>query len=335
MTALDDLPPWHRSCRADLPIAPDTIAGILDGDGTLALVCRGSPRRWVPIIGLSMRDDDPTPIAVFRSLAAYLGGPVGHVHAGPRKLHWRATALADVTAVLRFLERHPLLSPRGATQLAILAEAASILRSARPRRGASIPLVAEEHARLDALRAAIPARARVDAGLPVPAIAGEIAMRRLHDYLAGFAAAEGSFQAPGGGRGRARPTFTITQRIDNQALLETLRDRLAMGRIGGIPVKVGSPALAWVVDRDEDVDRLVTLFRAHPLPEASPKAWQFDAWAELIAVRHGIVGSGRRGDLGRSSAVAALVAELRAAKAYVGPASLCACPPARGDNRTA
>ena len=91
-------------------------------------------------------------------------------------------------------------------------------------------------------------------------------------------------------------------------------------------VTVGSPAYQLVVEREDDVDELVRLLRVHPLPEASPKAAQLDAWAELIALRRGVLTSGARGDLGRSGAVAALVAELRDAKRYAGPRSLCTCP---------
>ena len=112
MTALDVLPPWHRSCRADIPIAPDTIAGILDGDESLTLV--GRRGRQVPAVSLSMRDDDPTPLAVAASLAACIGQLAGHVHATEREVHWRSVALADVAVVVRFPKRHPPPTLRGA-----------------------------------------------------------------------------------------------------------------------------------------------------------------------------------------------------------------------------
>lgn len=105
MIGLDLLPSWHRSCRADVPIAPDAIAGILDGDGSLTLV--GRRGRQVPSIALSMRDDDPTPLAVARSLAAVVAGPAGHGHANERKIRGRVPVVAFVTVVVRFVERHP------------------------------------------------------------------------------------------------------------------------------------------------------------------------------------------------------------------------------------
>ena len=324
MTALDVLPPWHRSCRADVPIAPDTIAGILDGDGSLGLV--GRRGRQVPAVSLSMRDDDPTPIAVARSLAAFVGRPLGGVYHHGGRHHWRVGSLADVSAVIAFLERHRPLSPRGALQLRAIAEAAAILRSIRARRGARAPLTVDEADRLAGLRASIPGRGPVSEPLPLPATTETADLRTLHDYFAGFAAAEGCFETRSAGSHHARPVFRLTQRVDNLGLLEHLRDRLGIGRIAPVSVTVGSPAYQLVVEREDDVDELVRLLRVHPLPEASPKAAQLDAWAELIALRRGVLTSGARGDLGRSGAVAALVAELRDAKRYAGPSSLCACP---------
>lgn len=324
MTGLDVLPPWHRSCRADVPIAPDTIAGILDGDGSLTLV--GRRGRQVPAVSLSMRDDDPTPLAVARSLEAFVGRPLGGVYHHGGRHHWRVGSLADVSAVIGFLERHRPLSPRGALQLAAIAEATAILRSIRARRGARAPLTAAEAGRLAELRASIPGRGPVSEPLPLPATTATADLRTLHSYLAGFAAAEACFETRSSGSHHARPVFRLTQRVDNVELLEHLRDRLGIGRIAPVSVRVGSPAFQLVVEREDDVDELVALFRAHPLPESSPKAAQLDAWAELIAIRRGVITSGARGDLGRSAAVAALAAGLRDAKRYAGPRSLCTCP---------
>jgi hypothetical protein len=323
VTGLDVLPPWHRSCRADVLIAPDTIAGILDGDGSLTLV--GRRGRQVPAVALAMRDDDPTPLAVARSLAAFVGRPLGGVYHHGGRHQWRAGSLADVAAVIGFLERHPLLSPRGVLQLAAIAEAAAILRSIRARRGARAPLTAAEAARLYQLRESIPGRGPVSEALALPATTEAADLRTLGAFFAGFAAAEACFETRTSATHHARPVFRLTQRVDNLALLEHFRDRLGIGRIAPVSVSVGSPAFQLIIEREDDVDALVALLRDHPLPETSPKAAQLDAWAELIALRRGVMTNGSRGDLGRSAAVAALVAELRAAKRYAGPRSLCAC----------
>jgi hypothetical protein len=301
-----------------------SIAGILDGDGSLTLV--GRRGRQVPAVSLSMRDDDPTPIAVARSLAAFVGRPLGGVYHHGGRHQWRAGSLADVGAVIGFLERHRLLSPRGALQLAAIAEAAAILCSIRARRGARAPLTADEAARLDELRESIPGRGSVSGPLALPATTEVVDLRTLGAFFAGFAAAEGCFETRSSGTHHARPVLRLTQRVDNLALLEQFRDRLGFGRIAPVSVTVGSPAFQLVVEREDDVDALVALLRAHPLPESSPKAAQLDAWAELIALRRGVITNGPRGDLGRSAAVAALVAELRGAKRYTGPRTLCTCP---------
>ncbi len=272
------------------------------------------------------RVDDPTPLAVHASLASYVGRPLGHLRASDRKYHWRAASLADVQAVVRFLDRHPLLSPRGAAQLEVVREAGFILAAARERRGAAVPLDPAELRRLGELRAAIPARERVSASLPLPAAARDADDRRLGSYFAGFVAAEGCFGVQRDGTRRVTPWFALTQRVDNLALLEHLRDRLGIGRIQRIPVTVGSPAVQLVVEREDDIDRLIGQLRVHPLPATSPKAAQLDAWAEVIAVRRAVIATQRRGSLGRSEAVGALVDELHAAKRYQGRRPLCACP---------
>ena len=316
------LPPWHTACRADVVLVPDTIAGILDGDGSLYLAARRG-KRHVPAVSLTLRDDDPTTIAVARSLAAYLGRSIGLVGCWGGRHVWRVASVADVAALLRFLARHPLLSPRGARQQAALAEAVAILQASRTR-GGRAPLREGEREHLAALAARI-GRRRAENPLPLPEVARAAGDRQLGDYFTGLVATEGCLEARSSRTHHVRPAFRLTQRIDNFALLELLRERLGIGDIVRVSVRVGSPAFQLVVQRGEDVDALVRLLRAHPLPASSPKAGQFDAWVELIALRRGILTLGTRGDLARSSTLAAVAGEIRAAKRYAGHQELCTC----------
>ena len=323
----EELPPWHVACRADMFVPPDTIAGILDGDGCLTLVRRAG--RPMPVAALSMRDDDPTPLAVARSLAAYVGRPIGHITHRGRIWHWRVTAIADIGELIRFLERHPLLSPRGAGNLAAIAEATAILRSVHARTGRHGPLSPDEVSRLDELWGTTGLRDSPGQAKPLPDVATETSDDRLHAWFAGFVAAEGLLGTHTFGGRRRRPLFAVVQRDDNLSLLRFLRDRLDLGRVHPVPVKVGHPASVFTVTRTADLETLARILRADPVPEAAPKAGQFDLWAELVSLTRAAYRTRWPDTSGADRLAAATAAQLAAMKRYGGRASLCDCRPRR------
>lgn len=323
MTELDALPPWHLACRADVPIAPDTIAGILDGDGCLTLVRRGT--RPIPVVALGMRDDDPTPVAVARSLAAYVGRPVGHVTHRQRTLTWRATANADLVLLTRFLARHPLRSPRGVAHLEAVTEATAILRSAQARGGTHAPLGPREAERLEELWGSVGRRADIHADAVVPG--GPEGDAAFGPWFAGLVAAEGHFGASSARGERPRPVFGLTQRDDNRPLLVHVQERLGMGRIQAMTPGIGRPASNFAVNRLDDLERLVSLLRDHPLPEASPKAPQFEVWAELVALARSRFRRHQALDGSTDTAIGIAARRLFELRAYAGPEHICSCPP--------
>ena len=117
----------------------------------------------------------------------------------------------------------------------------------------------------------------------------------------------------------------MTQRIDNASLLEAMRERMGMGRIAGVPVRTGSPAVQWVIDTNDDVSRLAALFRGHPLPSGSPKQRQFDAWTELMAVRRHLRATRPRRALREAPGLLRVVAEIQDGKRYQGAWPSCDC----------
>jgi hypothetical protein len=319
----EDLPPWHVACRADILVPPDTIAGILDGDGCLTLVRRvGRP---VPVVALSMRDDDPTPIAVARSVAAYVGRSIGHITHRGRVWHWRVTAVADIGELVRFVERHPLLSPRGAANLAAIGAATAILRSVHGRTGRHGPLSPLEATRLEETWRLTGLRDRPGLAKPLPDVAAATSDDRLHAWFAGFVAAEGLLGTQTVGGRRRRPLFAVTQRDDNLPLLLFLRERLGLGRVHPVPVKVGHPASVLTVTRTADLETIARILRADPLPDASPKAGQFDLWAELVSLTRATYRTRWPDTSGVDRLAAATASQLADMKRYGGRASLCDC----------
>lgn len=305
-------------------LAPGTIAGVLDGDGSFSLVARGEGerRRYVPHVSYVVRDDDPTPLWAARSVAELRGAPLGQVHHYPsqRDLGWWVGSVPDVVALAGFLTRAPLLSPRGWRQLAAVREAALLLADGRPRRNATEPLHPAEVERLRELHASIP---RADGSLveplPLPAVFDAVDDRYLGAYLAGFIAAEGCFELRSYGSHFHAAVFRLTQRIDNLALLEAFRDRLGIGRLNDVPVTKGSPAVQWVVDDRLGIERLVELLRSHPLPPGSPKARTLEPLTEAIAVRRHIRLTRPRGALRTDPDLRRLGDEIRAIRRYGGP----------------
>ena len=162
---------------------------------------------------------------------------------------------------------------------------------------------------------------------PLPAVVTETTDDRLLAWFAGFVAAEGLLGTHTFGGRRRRPFFAMTQRDDNLQLLRFLRERLGLGRVHPVPVKVGHPASVFTVTRTADLETLARVLRADPLPDASPKARQFDLWAELISLTRATYRIRWPDTSGADRLAAATASELGDMKRYGGRASLCDCRP--------
>ena len=112
-----------------------------------------------------------------------------------------------------------------------------------------------------------------------------------------------------------RPTimarFMLSQRADDKAVLEEMRDTLGFGTIylhtGNNPQRPGEkPAYRFEVHRKEDCLKLVKIFRKYPLH--SRKARQFELWAEAVEAMKGAKGSHTKE---RDEYLAGLVPQLR------------------------
>ncbi len=307
-------PPHHRTCRpAGEIIAPGTIAGILDGDGSFFLARRGD--RYVPGIWLGMRDDDPLPFAVATSLAVRLGRPVGRMrHLEHRGRHGRnvfaVQAIDDLLAVTAFLARYPVLSPKGAVRLAAVREATLRLADSRPGPGRPAPIA--DKVRLRALADAL------ETGSLAPdssaaRLGGHASDAYVADYFAGLVAAEGTFGIHSPGHS-FRLTAALGQRDWNRPVLDLLRERLGLGHVWSVGRRMDALVIASAIDWAH----LVELLRAHPIPSASPKAEQAALWIEAVGVRRAL-GPG-------APDLAGLRARLMGLKAYRGPRLLCECP---------
>jgi hypothetical protein len=329
---LSPYPDHHFLCRpGSTRLEPGQIAGILDGDGSFTLLRRRSTAgiRIRPQIALVMRDDDPTPLSVWASIKARRGRPMGVLLRSrtQRRHEWRVDRLDEVVELADWLARHPLLSPRGYRQLAMVREVSLILLAARIPGGGMRRLPIADQARLLEIRALIPARGQPVGRQPSSPVADLVSMEHRGWVLAGLVAAEGSFSLRNE-HSKFAPRFELSQRIDNVALLESLRDELGIGTLRVRPGRTArsGDVARWVVSRLGECRRLVDQLRQFPIPISSPKAGQFDCWAAALDIRDQVTAGGRRHGASGSTSLAAAAAELRAMKTYRGPRLLCDCP---------
>ena len=228
-------------------LRPSQVAGILEGDGGFTLLRRragGGGVRVRPQIALLMRDDDPTPLAVWTSIGSWAGHPVGLCFRSPhlRRHEWRVDRLADVVFVTEVLVRHPFLSPRGYRNLATLREIALILAAARAPGGGAKRMPLADQARLLELRELTPVRGASVERLPTAPTAELASDTHWGWHLSGFVAAEGHVSLRDAAS-KFAPQFTVVQRVDNIPLLEAYRDRLAIGTIRVRPA--GRASIRW------------------------------------------------------------------------------------------
>jgi hypothetical protein len=324
-------PVHHRHCSlGSTYLEPGQISGLLDGDGAFTLLRRRSSAgvRIRPQISLGMRDDDPTPLAVWESIRARRGAPLGVLLQSKtqRRHEWRVDRLVDVVEVTDWLSRYPLISPRGYRQLAALREAALILLRARNPGGGTRRLPAADIARLGELRDVIPARGSAPRPLPPAPTADAVSSDHRGFVLAGLLAADGTF-ALRNERSKFAPTISLVQRIDNLMLLEHFRERLGIGDIRIRPARLSrAPVAVWEITRLRDCALLVEFLRTYPLPASSPKAEQLDLLAASLDIRRRVTDGGRRHGARGSTELSTLAASLQERKGYRGRRLLCTCP---------
>jgi hypothetical protein len=331
MRLLSPYPDHHVLCRVGgTSLEPGQIAGILDGDGAFTLLRRRSASgiRIRPQIALAMRDDDPLPLAVWASVKARRGAAMGVMLRSNtyRRHEWRVDRLDEVVELSNWLSRHPLLSPRGYRQLSIVREVALILLTARVPGGGTRRLPLADQARLLELRELIPARGQDVTRMPPSPVAALASPEHRGWVLAGLIAAEGSFSLRNE-HSKLAPAFSLSQRIDNIALLEMYRDQLGIGDIRLRPARsprAGQMAI-WTISRLGDCGTLAEALRDYPVPVASPKAAQVDVWIEALDQRRRLTAERPRQRVAMSPILVDLAERLRAAKRYAGPRLLCEC----------
>lgn len=339
MRILSPFPPHHTRCRLGSSyLEPGQIAGILDGDGAFTLLRRRSSVgiRIRPQIALVMRDDDPTPLAVWESIRRRRGAPLGYLlrSTTARRHEWRVDRLDDVVELSEWLARYPLISPRGYRQLSIVREVSLILLAARIPGGGMRRLPLADQARLLELRDVIPARGGPSEPLPASPVVDSVSAEHLGWGLAGLIAAEG-YLSLRSVRSKFAPHFSLGQRIDNIALLEGFRDRLGIGEIRVQPARSArSGAMAsWSVTRLADCRRLIDQLRTFPIPVCSPKAEQFEVWAAALDLRERVTDGGRRHGASTSAGLAQAAERLHLMKRYSGRRLLCHCRSSEGSTQ--
>ena len=323
-------PTWHSRCPlGSATLAPAQIAGILDGDGSFALdVSRGSDGRVRarPRVGLFMRDDDPTPFAVWQTIRTRRGRAIGRISWTPpyRRNAWTVESIDEVVALTDWLADTPPISPRGYRQFASLRETALILgQAARGSRRGRVVVPNGDRARIAELQAGMPRREPAYAPLPAAPTMLDSTEEAFGWGLSGLIAAEGYFGVKSE-RGRYAPVFALSQRIDNRELLVGICERVRIGTVEETPATLRScPQSWWIVRRQDDCLALVAHLRRYPLPPSSPKARQLPLWAEALGIHTTRSRLRRVADKARLAELHALVKE---AKGYAGPRLLCACP---------
>lgn len=198
------------------------FAGFTDGEGSFGIHRRTSGRAETKFL-LTLRDDDR---AILETLRERLG--IGAIYCDSSALarsrgknardcvKYQVHALFEKVQLVAFFDQHPLQTKKRSDYLvwreAVLAEAGG--ESTR-----------------DLVRFIQPLR---DARAYGPAQAGptlEIPEEAFGHWFAGFTDAEGCLSAHRRTGGRMETRFRLSLRDDDRAVLETIRERLRVGRI--------------------------------------------------------------------------------------------------------
>jgi hypothetical protein len=302
-------PPHHRRCLVGgTLLAPSVVAGLLDGDGFAGVERVTTPGtvRLRPYLGIGARDDDATPFAVFRTVHASLGRPLGAIFWDPRRQRnvWRVTRVRDLVEVIDWLGQHPPLGL--GLRLRILEVRDVAMASIHQRGGTDDPSLTRSS--VDRTRSWAPSGQHFR-GVAVGLIAtnGYIGIRDS--------------------RSRYAAVLHVAQSTGNRHLLEQVRDATGIGTIEAASRRGG--LVAWAIRRRRDADRLMALLAEEPLPPSSPKCRQLVLWSQAWLLR-GDRSLGRL-DAGRPD-LDVLVEGLRAAKRRAPRTLLCSCPPDDGDS---
>jgi hypothetical protein len=136
--------------------------------------------------------------------------------------------------------------------------------------------------------------------------------------LAGFIAAEGCFViGPNNGGRDWNCTLTVSQRVDDEHVLEDIRRCVGFGHVTRLPSQGNSwPLARWAVSSKLECRELVRMLRSAPL--RGRKQRDFEIWAEAVDLW-----SERLYDAGRDRTVDMRLAHLRAqlleSRRYVDP----------------
>jgi hypothetical protein len=306
---------------------PAQITGFLDGDGSFGLYAADIDGQQMGVrLVVATRDDDVTPALIAASVSASLGRSIGSVNHSPRarQVNWRVSAADELAAVLRWLSDTPSLAPRAWRRMTVVREAALILMDGRELRGRWGRLSRGDRARLVELNEALLDKRAI---LDIPETLRLASTDQFGWYLSGFFAAEGHLALRSHPRG-VRHAAVITQRVDNIALLNQIRQRTEVGSVRIYRGPKGAPYARWAVESRDECRRFGLWLVRHPLPPASPKAQQLRWWLASLNRRFDPLPPARR-----RRAADRYAAGVRALRAYKGPRDLCICesePPADG-----
>ncbi len=301
-------PPQHRQCAiGSLPIPDSQVLGILEGDATVSFRA-GAQAIVRPRIVVATRDDDVTPLALWASVGRARGRALGWLRrrAEYRRNEWIVDDPQDLLELVDWLTQAGPLPPRMDALLDLARRAALVILAGRsdPDRNST---------ELAGLAARARATNRGRTPLPLSACLATAGREHLAWVFSGLFAADGSL-ALRNRHARFAPVAVVSQRCDNAPLLRSFANGLGIGELHAQGRQV-----YLRVSRLPECRALAEILREFPLPASSPRRRQLDTWSRALALRDSRPS--------RSSALAALCDELRAAKRYSGPRLLCSCSP--------
>jgi hypothetical protein len=209
-------------------------AGLIAGDGHLAIRPTNGGTTWQCVLAVCLRADD-TPLLgeLCRWSGAGMLQAVPAYRTSQPQTNWIVQRQADCLRMVSILDRYPLLGKK-LGQYEIWREAIVAWTGPRSDRHA---VIAQCRERLRAHR-----RPGVLARTSVVSITDD----RLLAFLAGFATAEAHFGATSEGH----PHFRINLRRDDGELLRAFRDRLRLGRVVDVPpYRTSHAAVSWQIGR--------------------------------------------------------------------------------------
>jgi hypothetical protein len=312
-------PENHVQCRVGASLLPfSQLVGYLEGEATIA-VRRFSHDGWPrPRIIVSARDDDATPFAAWRTMAAAAGRPIGGIRrmAEQRRNVWQTSDPIDVIAFLTFLSQGRPLLARTMMLIPIALNAAGELAEVES------PVSPRIRERLGRLAAEYRAAVRADqVATPVEADWSDRADLRW--WLSGLFAADG-YLGLRDRRGAFAPEAQLSQAAINRDGLVRIQQSLGLGQLRAQRARSGREQWTWKIRDRDDCLEWASILDCHPMPNASPRFSQLQPWTQALRTRSDF--DTNDGPLARAGALEDLYVQLRATKRYAGARLLCSCP---------